>query len=89
MVGSVAAIGGTRGKSILPADHLVATEWAEIHVMAHDGEWPRSWDALRQYPAPPSFPGADPEALIEAVQSYVDIDFQADCSIIPRIFYAP
>lgn len=55
-----------------------ATEWVTQYVFMHDGEWPRSWDALRRCAADS---GCDPERMIETVQSYVEIDFRAD----PRV----
>ena len=55
-----------------------ATEWVTQYVFIHDGEWPRSWDDVRQSAADS---GCDPERMIKTIRSYVAIDFQAD----PRV----
>jgi hypothetical protein len=56
-----------------------ATDWATLYVMAHDGQWPRSWDMLRECVA-----AYDPksERMIEKVQSYIEIDFDADPQLL-------
>ncbi len=61
----------------------LATDWVTDYVSMHDGEWPRSWDALREcqreYAA---VSGRNEEGMIEMVQAYVAIDFQADSRVV-------
>jgi hypothetical protein len=57
----------------------LATDWVNQYVWIHDGEWPRSWDALRQCAADC---GSNSERTIETVQSYVEIDFLADPRVV-------
>jgi hypothetical protein len=63
----------------------LATEWVTQYVWMHNGEWPRSWDALREclreYAADS---GRNEEGMIESVQAYVAIDFQADWRVLAR-----
>jgi len=61
----------------------LATEWVTTYVAIHNGEWPRSWDSLREcireYAA---VSGCNEEEMIEAVQACVAIDFQADPRVV-------
>ena len=40
----------------------LATKWVAEYVMGHDGEWPRSWDALRECAV---HSGSNPQEIIE------------------------
>lgn len=58
----------------------LATEWVSTYVFMHNGEWPRSWDAIRECVREYGRFSSDynDEGLIEMVQAYVAIDCQAD-----------
>ena len=56
----------------------LATNWIDLYV-GTCGQWPRSWDTLRDCA---SLDGSDPESLLQAVQSYIEVDFHADLRVL-------
>ncbi len=59
----------------------LAAEWLAEHVFLR-GEWPRSWDEIRACLKEQTISDRTEEELVEMVQAYIAIDFQADARVI-------